>query len=49
MSALGQERTLAALEFMCAIGGKADEIAGKADIALVTVNNKFGPALADAI
>ncbi len=32
MSVMGQERTLAALDFMSAIGGKADEILGKADI-----------------
>ena len=32
MSVMGQERTLAALEFMSVFGGKADEIEGKADI-----------------
>ena len=32
MTALGQERTLAALDFMSAFGGKADVIVGKADI-----------------
>ncbi len=31
--------------FTAVVGGKADEIVGKADIALVTVNNKFGTAI----
>ena len=34
-SVMGQERTLVALDFMSAFGGKADEIVGKADIGLV--------------
>ncbi len=32
MSVMGQERTLTALDFMSAFGGKADEIVAKADI-----------------
>jgi len=35
MSVMGQERTLAALDFMSAIGGKADEKGSKADIKLL--------------
>ncbi len=34
MSVMGQERTLTALDFMSAFGGKADVIVGKADIEL---------------
>ena len=36
---LGQQRTLAALDFMTAFGCKADEIAGKADIAALRIVN----------
>ncbi len=32
LHSLGQERTLAALDFMSAIGGKADVIAQKTDV-----------------